>query len=75
MNAPPSRLHDEEDDEGEVYLDEADIIQELPVDEEGPLSLSRSRYICFVSLSVLVLCACLWMQIYLMQRTKKPALI
>lgn len=33
MNIPG--LHDEEDDHGEVFLDEADIIHEVSVDEEG----------------------------------------
>jgi hypothetical protein len=41
MKSSTTHPHDEEDDNGEVFLDEADIIHELPSDEEG-LSLSLS---------------------------------
>lgn len=33
MNAPAS--HEEEEDHGEVFLDESDIIQEVVIDDEG----------------------------------------
>jgi hypothetical protein len=42
MKSSTTHQHDEEDDNGEVFLDEADIIHELPSDEEGPSSLSLS---------------------------------
>lgn len=36
MNSPNRSLHDEEeDDQGEVFLDDSDIIDEVAVDEEG----------------------------------------
>jgi hypothetical protein len=36
MNGPNRLLHDEEeDDQGEVFLDDSDIIDEVAVDEEG----------------------------------------
>lgn len=37
MTNPVQDFHEEEeDDQGEVYLDEADIIGEVDVDDEGP---------------------------------------
>ena len=36
---------DEEDDHGDVFLDEDDVIQEITVDEEGLISPSLSLYI------------------------------
>lgn len=42
MNAPTN----DDDDQGEVFLDENDIIQEIVVDDEGPISLS-SFILCF----------------------------
>lgn len=49
--------HEEEDDHGEVFLDEADIINEIPVDEEGlsflPLSLPKGFCeVCFTNYCV-----------------------
>lgn len=35
---------DEEDDHGDVFLDEDDVIQEITVDEEGLKSLSTYVY-------------------------------
>lgn len=57
MNRPSSHHEEGEEEEGEendaqVFLDESDIIHEVPLDEEGPSSLSLSLalrvyvYIC-----------------------------
>ena len=36
MNGPNRSFHDDdEDDQGEVFLDDSDIIHEVTVDEEG----------------------------------------
>ncbi len=43
MDAPPSH-HEEEDDDDQLFLDESDIIEEVPFDEEGPSSLSTYVY-------------------------------
>lgn len=39
--------HDE-DDQGEVFLDESDIIHEVAVDDEGTLALSSSTFYFFL---------------------------
>lgn len=39
--------HDE-DDQGEVFLDESDIIHEVAVDDEGTLALSFSTFYFFL---------------------------
>lgn len=41
-----SGSHEEEDDHGEVFLDEADIIHEVPVDEEGLSFLLLILHLC-----------------------------
>lgn len=44
MNSPSS-IHDEDDhDDGEVFLDDADIIHEVTVDDEGSLSFVLSTH-------------------------------
>lgn len=56
MNAPSN----DEEDQGEVFLDESDIIQEITVDEEGSDSLFPHTFSCiFISLEV-SLCICIY---------------
>ena len=62
MNTPAN--HDEDEDQGDVFLDENDIVLEINVDDEGvvqmgsygpplsPLSLSLSLYLCFCNFFV-----------------------
>jgi hypothetical protein len=35
MNGPNRSFNDDDDDQGEVFLDDSDIIHEVTVDEEG----------------------------------------
>ena len=48
--ASPHHEEEEEENDAQVFLDESDIIHEVPLDEEGPSSLSLALrvyvYIC-----------------------------
>ena len=70
MNTPAN--HDEDEDQGDVFLDENDIVLEINVDDEGVVQmgsygppLSLSLYICVFVISLsLSLC----IQIFRMQK-------
>lgn len=74
MSNPAHGVREEEDDDqGEVYIDEADIINEVDVDEEGASQLLYlSDWLCILCLwvgfmtfvkSSIMFC---WLQIFLM---------
>lgn len=52
MNNP---MPHEEDDQGEVFLDESDIIDEIAVDEEGP-SIYLPPFVCICTLHMYAIC-------------------
>lgn len=56
MNAPAR--HEEDDDQGDVFLDEDDVLQEINVDEEGESisPFSFSLYLC--GFFFVCVCAC-----------------
>lgn len=47
MSNPAHDFHEEEDDQGEIFLDEDDIIRESTVDDEGPHPLRIYLYLFF----------------------------
>lgn len=49
MNSPARSPAPEEDDQGEVFLDDSDIIHEVTVDDEGiSLHLRFQLHVCFI---------------------------
>lgn len=58
-----SPVHDE-DDQGEVFLDESDIIHEVTIDDEGPfLSVSLLTYLLYLHIVLIIILR--WIQIFL----------
>ena len=61
-----------DNDDGEVFLDDNDIIEEFTVDAEGNALFYISLYV--LEVQYLILRACLLLQIFLMQM-KMPVLM
>lgn len=52
MNSPADHHDDDNDEQGEIFLDDSDIIHEVEMDEEG--------YFCPHSLYFLSFCLLIW---------------